>query len=105
MAATSAACQTVWVRRILSDLKQKQEEATILFCDNKSAIELTKNPVFHGRTKHIEVRHHFIRELVAKKEIKLEYCSTEEQLADIFTKALSREKFFKFRRMLGVEGI
>ena len=105
MAATSAACQTVWLRRILADLKEKQDEATIMFCDNKSTIAMTKNPVFHGRTKHIEIRHHFIRELVAKKEIKLEYRSTEEQVADIFTKALSREKFFKFRKMLGVEGI
>ena len=86
-------------------MKQEQEEATILFCDNKSAIELTKNLVFHGRTKHIEVQHHFIHELVAKKEIKLEYWSSEEQVVDIFTKALSREKFFKFQRMLGVEGI
>ena len=105
MAATSAACQTVWLRRILADLKEKQDEATIMFCDNKSTIAMTKNPVFHGRTKHIEIRHHFIRELVAKKEIKLEYRSTEEQVADIFTKAPSREKFFKFRKMLGVEGI
>lgn len=60
MVATSASCQIVWVRRMLSDLKEKQEEATILLCDNKSTIELTNNPVFHGRTKHIEVRHHFI---------------------------------------------
>lgn len=63
----------------------------MLLRDNKSTIELRKNPVFHGRTKHIKVCHHFIQELLAKKEIKLDYCSTEDQVADIFTNALSRE--------------
>ena len=63
---------------------------------------MTKNPTFHSRTKHIELRHHFIRDLVAKEEIALKYCSTEEQLADILTKALSKEKFCYFRGLLGV---
>lgn len=105
MAAISATCQTMWVRRILSYLKDKQEEATIILCDNKSTIELTKNPVFHGRTKHIEVWNQFNHELVGKKEIKLEYYGIEDQVVVIFTKALSREIFFKLRKMLGVGNV
>ncbi|XP_071741192.1 probable disease resistance protein At1g61300 [Rutidosis leptorrhynchoides] len=80
---------------------EKQDEATQIFCDNKSAIAMAKNPVFHGRTKHIDIKYHFLREVSAKKDIELKYCKTEEQ-ADIFTKALPRPKFEFLRNMLGV---
>lgn len=65
-----------------------------------SAVALTKNPVMHGRTKHIEIKHHFIRELVAGEEIKLEVCKSADQLADIFTKALPPAKFEDMRNRL-----
>ncbi|KAF2317452.1 hypothetical protein GH714_022406 [Hevea brasiliensis] len=100
--ATSAACQTIWLRRLLVNLQQEQKGATEIFCDNKTTISMTKNPTFHSRTKHIELRHYFIRDLVAKEEIALKYRSTNEQLADILTKALSKEKFCYFRGLLGV---
>lgn len=103
IASTSAACEAVWLRRILKDLQQDAEDPTTIYCDNMSAIAMTKNPVFHSRTKHIEIRHHFIRELVEKQEIVLQFCKTGEQLADIFTKALPTDKFFHFRRRLGVQ--
>ena len=90
------------MRRILQDLHEEQEGPTEIFCDNQSTIQMTKNPVLHGRTKHIELQHHFIRELFQKQEIELIYCSTEEQVADIFTKALAKIKFCKFREMLGI---
>ncbi|KAF5930246.1 hypothetical protein HYC85_031119 [Camellia sinensis] len=70
-------------------------------CDNKSAIAMAKNPVYHSRTKHIAIKHHFIREAVEDDEIQIKYCKTEDQVADIFTKALPRDKFEFFREMLG----
>jgi hypothetical protein len=60
ISATSCACQAIWLRRILQQLGQNQEESTTFHCDNSSAIKLCKNPVLHGRSKHIDVRFHFI---------------------------------------------
>ncbi len=74
----------------------------VIYCDNISSILFVNNPVYHARTKHIEVHYHFIREKVLVKEIDLIHVSTEDQVADIFTKALSINKLRKFRKMLGV---
>lgn len=60
ISATSVACQAIWIRRLLEDLKENQLEATVIYCDNKSAIAIAKNPALHGRTKHIDTRFHFI---------------------------------------------
>ena len=97
-----ATSQAIWLRRILEDIGEKQGEATQLFCDNKSAIAMTKNPVYHSRTKHIALKHHFIREAVEDDEIVIKYCNTEDQVADILTKALPKDKFQYFRKMMGV---
>eukprot|EP00253_Pinus_taeda_P003040 PITA_03040 len=80
VAATAAACQAVWMRRMLKSLGQEQAKATVIFCDNSSAITLSKNSVFHKRTKHIDTRFHYIRELVNNGEIVLQHCRTQEQL-------------------------
>lgn len=64
---------------------------------------MAKNPVFHGRTKHIAIRHHFIREAIEDEEVQLSFCKTNDQVADIFTKALPREKIQKLRESLGVQ--
>ncbi|KAA0054938.1 Retrovirus-related Pol polyprotein from transposon TNT 1-94 [Cucumis melo var. makuwa] len=101
-AATSAACQAIWLQRMLTELQHEQEGATVIFCDNKATISRTKNLTFHSRTKHIDIRFHFIRDLVAKEEVSLTYCSTHEQWADILIKALSKEKFCYFRAMMGI---
>ena len=71
-------------------------------CDNKSAIDLSKNPVLHARTKHIEIRHHFLRDNVQKGNIVLEKVDTTENVADIFTKPLKKETFNKLRLGLGM---
>ena len=102
ISASGAACEAVWLRRILKDMKQCQTTPTILFCDNLSAIAMTKNPVFHNRSKHIELRHHFIRELASRGEIELAFCKTGDQVADIFTKPIPTAKFLYFREKLGV---
>ena len=66
---------------------------TPIMCDNTSAINLSKNPVLHSRTKYIEIRHHFLRDHVQRGDIALEFICTEKQLADIFTKPLALERF------------
>lgn len=73
------------------------QDVMTLFCDNISAINISKNHVQHSKTKHIEIRHHFIRDLVEDKNIRLEYIHTEKQLADIFTKALDVDRFKDLR--------
>ena len=102
MVAASSACQAIWLRRSLSDMKQEQDGATLILCYNKSTIAITKNPVYHGKTKHIDIRVHFIRELVADGVISLEFCGIEKQMVDILTKSLPRSKHEVFRRQLGV---
>ncbi|CAL8131469.1 unnamed protein product [Prunus armeniaca] len=87
---------------ILEDIGEKQEEGTKLYCDNKSAIAIGKNPVSHDRTKHIAIKYHFIREPIEKGEVALEYYRTKEQLADVLTKALPKEKFCYLRELIGV---
>ena len=71
-------------------------------CDNTSVISISKNPVQHSRTKHIEIRHHFLRDYAQKGDITLEFASTKDQFADIFTKTLSEEQFVDIRRQLGI---
>lgn len=100
IAATSASCQVVWLRRMLKDLGINQEEATPIMCDNKSTISIAKNPIHHGRTKHIDTRFHFIRELVTNGTIELQQVCSAEQLADIFTKALPIHTFIHLGRSL-----
>ena len=102
IAAAMTTSQAIWLKRILEDMGELQEEATKIYCDSKSAIAMAKNPIFHSRTKHISIKYHFIREAEANKEIELKHCKTEEQVADIFTKALPRGKFELLRDMIGV---
>lgn len=103
VSAAAGACQAVWLRNVLEEIGCKQGERTVLFCDNSSTIKLSKNPVFHGRSKHIQVRFHFLRELVSDEIIELEYCSTQDQLADVMTKAVKLDVFEKLRGYMGVE--
>lgn len=102
VAVTAAACQAIWLRRLLGDFGQVQEDATGIFCDNKASIAMTKNPTFHSRTKHIDIRFHFIRNLVASEKIILNYCNTNKQVADILTKSLPYAKHHYFICQMGV---
>lgn len=102
VSASLGTCQALWLRKILEDLGEKQDCGTVMYCDNKSAILMAKNPVHHSRTKQISIKYHFIREAVENKEIELKFCKTEDHLADIFTKALPKGNFCYLRKMLGV---
>ena len=73
-----------------------------IHCDNTSAISVIKNPVHHSKTKHMEVRHHFIRDHVENQKIELKFISTDHQLANIFTKRLAEDRFLYIRRKLGM---
>jgi len=73
-----------------------------LLCDNESAVKIAKNPVQHSRTKHIDIRHHFLRDHEAKGDISLQGVRSEEQLADIFTKPLDESTFVRLRNELNV---
>ena len=83
-------------------MESKQEDATIIQVDNKSAIELAKNPINHEWSKHIDVRFYFIREHVKDGSIKLKHVASKDQAADILTKALSKEIFDRGKKMLGM---
>ena len=77
-------------------------EATVILCDNQSCIKMTENLVFHDNSKHIEIQYHYICDMVQRGAIKLQYVSTDEQVADVLTKPLSRVNFEHFRDRLGI---
>lgn len=86
--ATSSVCQAIWLKRLLEDMGHLQDEAIEILCDNRPGIYITKNPTMHGRTKHVDIRFHFIRGLVADGKIIVKHCISDEQLAFLFTKSL-----------------
>eukprot|EP00253_Pinus_taeda_P027343 PITA_27343 len=92
VAVAEATKEIVWLRKILEYLEVKQVQSTPLMIDTTFAIKLAKNPKFHDRMKHINTKYHLIRHHVEAKTIHLRHCSTSEQIPDIFTKALGREK-------------
>ncbi|XP_075086232.1 uncharacterized protein LOC142168954 [Nicotiana tabacum] len=99
VAAASCCAQLLWIKQQLEDFGVFSDCVPLL-CDNISALNMAKNPVQHKRSKHIDVRHHFLRDNVEKGLICMKFCSTEDQIADIFTKALSREHFERNRLAL-----
>ncbi|KAL9999278.1 putative RNA-directed DNA polymerase [Helianthus debilis subsp. tardiflorus] len=103
ISATGGACQAIWLRRILQELGLNQGQGTQIFCDSKSAIDLSRNPVLNSRSKHIELKYHFIRDMVSEGQVELLFCNTNEQLADLMTKALAKERFVYLRYKIGVQ--
>lgn len=102
VAAVGCACQAIWFMKVLEEINHKQVNGTMIKCDNTSAIKLSKNPVFHGGTKHMRVRYHFLRDLAKEGVIQLLFCGTQDQLADLMTKPLKFEAFQKLHKELGV---
>lgn len=103
VALSTATQEAVWLRRLLMDLNAFPNGPTVLMEDNQGAIAIAKNPIAHARTKHIDIRYHYIREAVQERTIELKYCPTNEMLADILTKPLSKGRFELLRQAMGME--
>ena len=100
IAAASAAKEALWIRTLFEELNEvvtdTPGQGTLLLIDNQSAMALAKNATFHDRTKHIVVRHHFIHNEIEEGHLCAEYVSTDDQVANVLTKALARKKFHNF---------
>ena len=105
MSLTLAAQEAMWLNRLLAELQSQKEPSkpAILYEDNQSAICMTKNPQFHGRCKHIDIKYHFIRDEAKKGTIDVRYCRTDDMIADMLTKGLHAEQFVKLREMAGLK--
>ena len=103
VAAALAARKAVWLRQVLKDLAREKNDATCLFINNQSAIRILKNPEFHKRTKHIDVKFHFVRDLVGNNTLVAKFVSSDEQCADVFTKAFPRSRYAFLREFLGMK--
>ena len=100
--ACLTSCEVVWLRKLLYDLFDLQLDATFIYCDNQSCVKFSKNLVFHDKTKHIEIKYHYIRDMVPRGAVKLQYVATDKQIADVLTKPLAKVKFEYFKEKLGV---
>lgn len=103
MALSSAVKECIWLRLLLKELGFPQNTASIIREDNQGCIALASNPKFHERSKHIDVRHHFIRENIANATVKLQYLESEKMPADGLTKALSSAKHEQFIKVIGLQ--
>jgi histone deacetylase 1/2 len=99
-AVANATAELIWVQSLLRELRVSQSQSPVLWCDNIGATYLSANPVCHARTKHIEVDYHFVRERVARRQLRIKFISSKDQLADIFTKPLPLPQFEACRRNL-----
>jgi hypothetical protein len=94
--------KAVCIHKLLTDLFDHEMDPTTIHCDNRSRVKLSQSPVFHDRSKHIEIKYHYIRDMVHRKTIHVQYLPTHEQIIDIFTKPLAKTKFEYFRERLGL---
>ena len=102
VATTTAVNQAIWLRRILANLHMEQKEPTQILVDNQTTISISNNPDFHGKTKHFKIKLFFLRETQREGEVKLIYCRSEDQSADILTKVFPKARFEVLRNKLGV---
>ena len=101
-AMAGTCCELTWLRYLLADLHLPVSMHAILHCDNQAALHIAANPVFHERTRHIEMDCHFIRDKILEGEIVTRHVASSQQLADVFTKALGKDKFKSLLCKLGV---
>lgn len=92
-AMANGVCEMLWLKKILEELQIHMDMPMKLYCDNKAAISIRQNPVQHDRTKHVEIDRHFIKEKIDCKDICIPFVPSSQQIADVFTKGLSRSSF------------
>lgn len=102
IAMASSVSHALWIKQLLIEMKLEQKQAITLSVDNQAAVAIAKNPVYHDRSKHIDVRFHFLRDFVASNAVKLVHINTQDQVADILTKPLPFQRFARFRTLLGI---
>jgi hypothetical protein len=105
MSVSVATQEAIWLRRLLTGLGYAPKSATVLYNDNLGCISLTRNPTHHARTKHIDIKHHFIREAVEEQVIDTKYKPTSMMPADVLTKGLGRIKHNRFGIQIGLIGL
>ena len=105
VALSNATQEAVWLKQLLSELRIDQSKPTVIYEDNQSAISMAQNAQFHGRAKHIDIRHHYVREKVNDETIELKYCPSDRMLADMLTKGLSGTVFKTLREKAGIVSI
>lgn len=102
---TGACCELTWLRHILQDLRVFDKEPALLYCDNKAALHIAANPVFHKCTRHIEMDCHYIRDKIQEGAVETRFVKSGNQLADVLTKPLGKDMFISMIRKLGVQDI
>ena len=105
IALAKATQESIWLQKLLQDMSETSVTPITIFEDNQSTIEMTKNPQFHSKAKHIDIKFHYIRELVTTGKVDLKYCRKDEMIADMLTKGIGKIQFTKLRSMMGLRNI
>ena len=99
------ACQLMWLRNLLKEFGITIKTPLVMYCDNQAATYIASHPIFHEKTKHIEIDCHFIREVVMTEEIVSPYIMSEDQIGDLFTKVMHKSPFLLYYSKLSIENI
>ena len=105
VALSAATQEAVWLNRLLSDIKATPQMPVVIKEDNQGTITVARNPISHNRTKHIDIKLHYVREALENGVIDLMYCPTEQMAADILTKPLTRQRFETLRLEMGIKNV
>jgi len=96
--ASMVSCEEVWLRKLFGELFEQVLDTTVIYCDNKSGIQLAENLVFHDKSKHIEIKYHYTQDMVQRGAVRLHHISTDDQIVAILTKPFAKRKVLGFQR-------
>ena len=100
-----ASCEAVWLRKFFGELFEKVLDTIVVYYDNKSRIRLAETPVFHDKSKHIEIKYHNVWDMVQRGEVRIHHIATDDHIADILTKPLLKGNFLVFKKKLGLKNV